>query len=617
MKKRKLFIFIINIIFTFSLSASSKDDVVISKYINAIIDKNFSEASQLIHNISNEELKEQAFQLKNVLVNTVHHLSEITPPKSENYLSKIIFKLSTSYYLLYTNPYSTKPFEHALNAYTLSTESNLRELKILSLITIQEVYNYEISQTNNNRLKYLKELGALIKSPEEKFHYNINLLMYNLQNIFYKVELNQKFIDDFEVLMSNFDKDHNFWPIYYSTIGVLYEVLGDLDNAIEFHSRVIKNSSNEAFLKHLKFRSNIRLSEINRRLGKFNKALSYVENAEKYINQSDSLRGIYYLNLYSSYNHAGNKEFDKAYIKLKLAYDQSIKLDYRKNTEQISNLNVKFQTSEKEKQILIEQEKKKRFRNGVIGLSSILILGSLVFFLIQKNTKRKQLLAVQEKELESQKVTNLLKDQELNAIDAMIEGQEKERQRIANDLHDDLGGLMATVKLHFNALKEKQSPELYKKTTDLLDEAYNKVRSVAHAKNSGVMAKKGLLKALNDMARTVSDSNQIQVAIIDHGLEERLENSLELTIFRIAQELITNVIKHAHASEAAINITKHQNSLNIMVEDNGKGFNTKNITKNSGMGIHSIDKRIENLGGQVTIDSEINKGTTIIIDIPI
>jgi signal transduction histidine kinase len=249
------------------------------------------------------------------------------------------------------------------------------------------------------------------------------------------------------------------------------------------------------------------------------------------------------------------------------------------------------------------------------------IIENLVFaVLVGNKTKRveiQKITAEKNIELAQQKNITLLKDQELNAIDAMIQGQEKERQSIANDLHDDLGGLMATVKLHFNALKEKQSPELYDKTNKLLDEAYNKVRSVAHAKNSGVMAKKGLLKALNDMATTVSGSNRLQVDIIDHGLDERLENSVELTIFRITQELITNVIKHANATEASIHITKHEDSLNIMVEDNGNGFNTKDIPKKSGMGIHSIDKRIENLGGKVTIESEIHKGTTIIIDIPL
>nr|WP_262896329.1 sensor histidine kinase [Hyunsoonleella ulvae] len=200
----------------------------------------------------------------------------------------------------------------------------------------------------------------------------------------------------------------------------------------------------------------------------------------------------------------------------------------------------------------------------------------------------------------------------------MIEGQEKERQRIANDLHDDLGGLMATVKLHFNALKDKQTPELFDKTTTLLDDAYQKIRSIAHVKNSGVIAKQGLLVAVKNMADKISMANTISVEVTHHGLENRLENSLELTIFRIIQELITNVIKHAEATEATIHLTNHDDVLNIMIEDNGVGFNPKQVTKShKGMGISSIDKRVEHLNGKMTIESEKSIGTTIIIDIPI
>ena len=93
---------------------------------------------------------------------------------------------------------------------------------------------------------------------------------------------------------------------------------------------------------------------------------------------------------------------------------------------------------------------------------------------------------------------------------------------------------------------------------------------------------------------------------------------MELTIFRIVQELITNVIKHANATEVSIHITNHEDSLNIMVEDNGKGFNASQVTKtNKGMGISSIDKRVEHLEGTMTIESEKHQGTTIIIDIPL
>jgi signal transduction histidine kinase len=177
---------------------------------------------------------------------------------------------------------------------------------------------------------------------------------------------------------------------------------------------------------------------------------------------------------------------------------------------------------------------------------------------------------------------------------------------------------MATVKLHFNALQVKESPELYNKTNSLIEEAYQKVRSVAHAKNSGVIAKQGLLVAVQNMANKISAANQLQVQVVDHGLDNRLENSLELTLFRIIQELVTNVIKHAEATEVTIHLTNHEDFINIMVEDDGKGFNPQQITKtNAGMGISSIDKRVEHLEGKLTIESEKNKGTTIIIDIPL
>lgn len=305
------------------------------------------------------------------------------------------------------------------------------------------------------------------------------------------------------------------------------------------------------------------------------------------------------------------KDFKNAYKYSSELINLNIKIDNKSQNKALIEAENKYRAAEKEKL---------RLRNLYISivLGATLLVVSIFAFLIQKNTKRKQKLAEQEKALETQKLATVLKEQELVSIDAMIEGQEKERQRIANDLHDDLGGLMATVKLHFNVLKDKQTPELFNKTNTLLDEAYQKIRSIAHAKNSGVIAKQGLLKAIQNMTDKVSTSNKIKIEVIDHGLEDRLENSLELTIFRIVQELVTNIIKHAQATEATIHLTNHDDSLNILLEDNGKGFNPSQVTtKNKGMGISSIDKRIEHLNGSMTIESEIDKGTTIIIDIPL
>lgn len=324
---------------------------------------------------------------------------------------------------------------------------------------------------------------------------------------------------------------------------------------------------------------------------------------------------IFYTNLADAY--LLNKEYKNAAIYLNKLNKLKDSINDTKQNIAISEIQEQYDNEKLRADNLEIENKRKQNRNLLIGAVAFILFGGTTMLLIQKNIRKKQKLAEQEKALETQKLTTVLKEQELMSIDAMIEGQEKERQRIANDLHDDLGGLMATVKLHFNVLKDKQTPELFDKTTTLLDEAYQKIRSIAHAKNSGVIAKQGLLIAVQNMADKISGSNKISVGVIDHGLEHRLENSLELTIFRIIQELITNVIKHAESTEATIHLTNHEDMLNIMIEDNGKGFNPKQVTKkHKGMGISSIDKRVEHLGGTMTIESEPKKGTTVIIDIP-
>ncbi|WP_299277563.1 sensor histidine kinase [uncultured Psychroserpens sp.] len=400
----------------------------------------------------------------------------------------------------------------------------------------------------------------------------------------------------------------------YANIAIVHNTINNnLDSALYYNEKA------KSILEHFNDHQSLAYNYNN--LADIHKQLNDCDLASKYFLKADSIsfkdniaksKIIFYENMSSLYLECNDYKnaslyFDKL-IKLKDSineFDQNVAIE-QLNNEKLRANNLESEANAKKKQ------------NLVYGLLGILALGSIIAFLLFKNTKRKQKLAEQDKELETQKLTTVLKEQELKSIDAMIEGQEKERQRIANDLHDDLGGLMATVKLHFNALKDKQTPELYDKTNQLIDEAYDKVRTVAHAKNSGVIAKQGLLKAINDMAENISASNKIKIDVIDHGLENRLENSLELTIFRIIQELITNIIKHASATEATIHITNHEDSLNIMVEDNGIGFNPSQVTKtNKGMGISSIDKRIEHLEGSMTIESEKKQGTTIIIDIPL
>ncbi|MGV6832003.1 MAG: sensor histidine kinase [bacterium] len=485
-----------------------------------------------------------------------------------------------------------------------------------ALIAILDVFASDIfigSKRFKNYLDQYKELDKDIYDDVILFQYDLIFNSKANEDLLVGQEY-KKMTNDIDSLFSLIESSHPLYRHYYMEKAMEYRVNQDYKTSLDYYELALHRSKDN--MNHPEFTYNV-----NWQIAYTHFLSKNYEKASKklrtMLDDTIKLRRKFYNQRLYAYVLSGLNKNDSAYYYLRKTIDIEYKIGYRNNSLETGILSVENETDKLKLDKLSLESKRTKNRNIAYALGGLLLFGGITFSLIQKNTRRKQLLAEQEKELQTQKLTSVLKEQELTAIDAMISGQEKERQQIANDLHDELGGLMATLKLHFNALQEKPEAQLFTKTENLIDRAYQKVRTVAHSKNSGVMANKGLLKALKDMARTTSESGKLHVEVVDFGLEQRLENSLELTIFRIIQELITNVIKHAEANQASIHLTQHEGSLNIMVEDNGKGFDTNATKTSDGMGINSIDKRIDNLGGQVTIDSAPNKGTTIIIDLPI
>jgi two-component system sensor histidine kinase DegS len=513
-------------------------------------------------------------------------------------------------------------FKYHSNALSIGKKLNDTLTILAALSGLSQSYNYEDDAPY--RKDYLSELA----DEAEKFN-NIKYKIVSelLQGNYYSFRnKNRRALANYNKILSfRFTRrDSSILLKALSNIGAIYnEDLRLYDSALYFYKKRLKIiDNNKAFQSSYNyFNSYLNLGSLFLNEGNLDKALQYTLKADSVpiVENELNRKSIIKQNLAIIY--AEKEDYKSAYENFKGYFELTDSIKRRDLAEGIAkyeNQELRIQNLESETKQLASEKRAEQNRNLLFGSLGLLLFGSITFILIQKNTKRKQKLAEQQKALESQKLATVLKEQELTSIDAMIEGQEKERQRIANDLHDDLGGLMATVKLNFNALKDRGSPELYNKTNTLIEEAYQKVRTVAHAKNSGVIAKQGLLKAVKNMADKISVSNKIQIEVLDHGLDQRLENSLELTLFRVIQELITNVIKHAEATEVTIHLTNHEDSINIMVEDNGKGFDPHQITiTNAGMGISSIDKRVEHLDGKLTIESEINKGTTVIIDIPL
>jgi signal transduction histidine kinase len=265
----------------------------------------------------------------------------------------------------------------------------------------------------------------------------------------------------------------------------------------------------------------------------------------------------------------------------------------------------------------IGEQKQRITRNALLGALISLILLSLVIFLYYKRKQQN------EKLLADEKINTLLKNQELQSVSEMLEVQEQERKRIAADLHDRLGSMLSTVKLYFNSVEEQidylksQNKEQYQKATSLLDEACDEVRKISHNLVSGELVQFGLISALQQLKATLNDTGKLTVEVFAFGMEERLDTTTEISLYRVLQEIMNNILKHAEATKVTIQLNRVENNLNIVVEDNGVGFDVQSAKLKNGMGLRNMETRVSKLNGTLDIDSAIGHGTTSIINIPI
>lgn len=266
-------------------------------------------------------------------------------------------------------------------------------------------------------------------------------------------------------------------------------------------------------------------------------------------------------------------------------------------------------------------EQASRARQRVVGLSAITLLLALVALLLLRAMRNRKRLALQERELHVKQVDELLHQQEIKAINAMLEGQEKERDRMAKDLHDRLGSMLSAIKMQVGALEggvqEVRSTQetQHSKVERLLDEAVGEVRRISHDMVTTTLSRFGLAKALEDLCDSVRVSGRLAVELQLFGLEQRLERSVEITVYRIIQELVSNVLKHAQAGELSISITRSPGRLSVMVTDDGKGFDPALAGK--GIGLQNVRSRAATLGATVQLDSVPDKGTTVSVECPV
>jgi signal transduction histidine kinase len=285
--------------------------------------------------------------------------------------------------------------------------------------------------------------------------------------------------------------------------------------------------------------------------------------------------------------------------------------------EQIRELEIRFDTERKEV-ALFERTKQRNLllvSSVVLGLLAIAIL-----ILLSNRLKINRKLAAQQAALQSTEIRHLKQEIQLKAYEAMIEGQEAERSRIAKDLHDSVGGSLASVKAYVQATEDKKDESekavLFSQTAQLIDRTTEEVRRISHNLLPRNLELTGLTQSVKDLCGDMKRQG-ITCELEIHGSEYEPLLASPVMIYRVLQELLHNIVKHAQAKQVLVQLLFSENELEILVEDDGKGFDYEHAIKADGLGLNSILSRVEFMQGLLDIDSVMGEGTTVNISVPL
>lgn len=322
---------------------------------------------------------------------------------------------------------------------------------------------------------------------------------------------------------------------------------------------------------------------------------------------------MYYHELSETY--AKLNDMPNAYKWLKnffVLWDSAYVEKMRTNIVDIEN---KYQRSEKEKEIIQLQnlnaleQKQKKFNKLIYFSTIVILLSAITLTTLQlRNKKRKeQLLKSQLKEMEQEK--------KISNYEALINGQEKERNRLATELHDGLGGMLAAVKMNLsNTAKDVENINaVIQNSMTKLDHSINELRLIARNLMPPSLQKLGLVNALKDFCEGVKTDDFNLIFQAYDIKEEAIDENTKLTIYRIFQELITNAIKHSKGSEILADLVQFDNQIQITVEDNGQGYDMRSEHQ-SGIGLANIKSRVNYLKGTMNVESNFHAGTSMTIN---
>ncbi len=534
-----------------------------------------------------------------------------TPPA---YRAAIYHKLSSAYVMMMQlEPGLKNAFDALKNYEQIKDTANTANI----LVNIANVYQQQHNFKQADR--YLRQAEATAKLISKKTALGN---VYNTLGILYaehdQLDSAEKFfLQSTSIREALDDKTSVAWN--YNNLGGLYVMLENPQKAILYLEKaLVKFKETENLDGQTSVTNN--LGQLYMQTGNSKKALeyySYSRGLYAQTNNPDNLENLY-TNLSNYYDETGDLKTAFKYSDSLLVLKDSLyghRLD-----KSIAEMQVKFDVEKKDLELAknkaeLEAKEQQAFIKNIILISIgiLILLLSVTAFLFYRN-KQVERKAELDAEIASQK--------ELRTK-SILEAEEKERRRIAQDLHDGVGQLLSAAKLNLSNLESKlkdQNEEQHiamQNALSLLDDSVKEVRAVSHNMMPNTLIKLGLASAVREFITKLGNAPTLKVDLEIVGLDNRLDNQVETVLYRVIQEIVNNIIKHAKASQISMQLIRHDTELNVMIEDNGIGFDSSKIDDFEGLGLKGIKTRIELLEGAVHFDSVVGRGTTVIIDVPI
>ncbi len=422
----------------------------------------------------------------------------------------------------------------------------------------------------------------------------------------------------------NAPKEHKAYGYCYESISACFYKMGKIDQAIYYGLLAKQELEGENEYAKFMLLINTTIGKSYYKKKKYDEAISILESTLK----KSNLKGFIDIDIQVleslSKVFVAKNNYDQAYKYVQKGYQLKDSLKQNIKNRVDAELEAKFQILQKENEIALLKKDKQLKESQLVSekknkqllvIAFLIVLIPCIFLLITYNQKliTQNKLNKKQEEINIEKVNSLIKEQELKLIRESLHIQNKERERIAQELHDSIGGNLAAIKLQFDTSKNQQ--DIFEKPKKQIDETYQLIREIFKDLMPEKTSQNKFTDLLNEYLKNIGKTKKINITfnVFPENEINIIPEKLKIEIFLIIQELLKNTVEHACATCIDLQINKLGNDLQLLFEDNGVGFISNKIKV--GVGLKNVKSRLKKINGDLKIDSVLDRGTILNIEI--